>query len=395
MKSILSEMAMIHENKNIIKIGIADHRYRPQHFGMYQDDRILHTYIVGQTGTGKSTLMLNMIRQDMQLGNGFCLVDPHGDLAEIVTDEAAETSIYWNPADPECRYGYNPLTFVSDEYRSLVASGLIHTLKTQWSDAWGVRMEHLLRYTFLALLEQPRASIQDVVPMFLDDEYRARILERVSDPAVQKFWRDEFKALKYKTASDAVAPIANKLGAFLSQPQVRKVLCDPDEPIRFRTIMDDGGHLIVNLAKGRLGADIANVLGGLITTSIAHAAYTRHSLTEQERRPFFLYVDEFHSFTTEAFADLLAELRKYGLGLVLAHQHTSQLSKPVLDAILGNVGSIFVFRVGAPDARTLARQFHDVDAENLLGQENYKAFARIMVDGVQSKTFTLKTLPVH
>ena len=236
-------------------------------------------FVIGQTGTGKSSLLFSMALQDFRQGQGFCLIDPHGDLAQLVSKNADLTQLYWDVSDPESPYGYNPLTYVTAEYRPLVASGLIETLKKQWSDAWGARMEHLLRYSLLALLERPNSTLQDVMPMFLDKDFRNQVIASISDIQVRSFWTTEFPAMNYRTAVDGVAPIANKLGAFLAHPVVRKSLCEPLEPLRFRKIMDEGKVLIVNLAKGRLGADTANVLGGLIVSSIANAAYSRQNLS--------------------------------------------------------------------------------------------------------------------
>ena len=375
---------------SITTIGTTTGRYRPRVFGIKQPDRLMHMYIVGQTGTGKSTLLMNMIRQDTEERRGFCLIDPHGDLAEQVSEIAGPNQIYWNVADPKCPYGYNPLTHVSAEYRPLIASGLIDALKKQWADAWGVRMEHLLRFSLMALLEQPKSSIQDIMPMFLDKNFRQRMVSKTTDPHVREFWTLEFPNMNYKGAVDGVAPIANKLGGFLSHPLVRKAMCQPEQPLRFRQIMDQGGFLIVNLSKGKIGADIANILGGMIVSSIANAAYSRQSQMETDRRPFFVYADEFHSFTTSAFSGMLSELRKYGLGLVLAHQHTDQLDKSTLEAILGNVGTVTAFRVGASDAPILARQLGDVLPRDLVGLANYEMFIKLMIDGAQSKVFSAK-----
>ena len=382
---------LMHPGSSITTIGTTTGRYRPRVFGIMQPDRLMHMYIVGQTGTGKSTLLMNMIRQDAEQRRGFCLIDPHGDLAEQVASIAGSDQIYWNVADPECPYGYNPLTHVSAEYRPLIASGLIDALKKQWADAWGVRMEHLLRFSLLALLEQPKASIQDIMPMFLDKHFRQRVVSKITDPHVSEFWTLEFPNMNYKGAVDGVAPIANKLGGFLSHPLVRKAMCEPEQPLRFRQIMDDGGILIVNLSKGKIGADIANILGGMIISSIANAAYTRQSQTEAERRPFFVYADEFHSFTTSAISGMLSELRKYGLGIVLAHQHTHQLDKSTLEAILGNVGTVTTFRVGASDAPILAHQLGEVSPRDLIGLANYEMFIKLMIDGAQSKVFSAAT----
>lgn len=301
--------------------------------------------------------------------------------------------VYWNVADPNCPYGYNPLTYVTREYRPLVASGLIDTLKKQWSDAWGARMEHLLRYSLLALLERPNSNLQDIMPMFLDKAFRCSVIDQITDPQVKQFWTVEFPNMNYKTAADGVAPIANKLGAFLAHPNVRKALCVPEKPLRFRKIIDEGKILIVNLAKGKLGADVANVLGGMVVSMISLAAYSRQNLPEDERKPYFLYIDEFHSFTTSAFAGMLSELRKYRLGLVISHQHTSQIDRGVLEAILGNVGTLLSFRVGAIDAAVLARQFGAIipKPRDLVNLANFDMFTKLMIDGNQSQPFSART----
>ena len=375
-------------------LGVSHGRPPPRPFGIHSADRLSHTFIVGMTGTGKSSLLLNMARQDAESGQGFCLVDPHGDLALTLAQICGTDCLYWDVADPLSPYGYNPLTQVSDEYRPLVASGLIDTLKKQWADAWGARMEHLLRYSLLALLERPYSTLLDIIPMFLDAGFRKDVIWSITDPQVRAFWTVEFPAMNYRTAVDGVAPIANKIGALVAHPVVRNALCTPLQPLRFRQIMDEGKILIVNLAKGRLGADTANVLGGLIVASIANAAYSRQTVAESERRPFFLYVDEFHSLTTSAFSDMLSELRKYGLGLIATTQYSSQLDDGVREAIFGNVGTIMAFRVGATDASIIAKQFGTEvpKVSDLVSLPNYEMYIKLMIDGVQSRPFSARTL---
>ncbi|MCB1474840.1 MAG: hypothetical protein H6883_02640 [Rhodobiaceae bacterium] len=381
-------------NEAITVLGVTNGREPKKQFGIKQADRLFHHYIIGQTGTGKSTLMLNMAMQDLEQGRGFCLIDPHGDLARSLARTAGDRCLYWDAADPACPYGYNPLSYVAASYRPLVASGLIDTLKKQWADAWGARMEHLLRYCLLALLEQPFSSLQDIMPMFLDKDFRRGVLSSVKDPMVRQFWTSEFPKMNYKTAVDGVAPIANKLGAFLAHPVVRKAVCEPEQPLRFRRIMDDGKSLIVNLAKGRLGADISNILGGLVVSSIAHAAYSRQDIQENERRPYILYVDEFQSFTSAVFAEMLSELRKHRLGLVLAHQFTSQLDTDVFEAVVGNVGTLSAFRLGATDAAVLAKQFGaDIPGvRDLLDLPNHGMYLRLMIDEQRSMPFLARSM---
>ena len=377
-------------------IGLAFRRYQdPAPFGVGIRERLLHTYAIGQTGTGKTTLLQNLAWQDAQFGNGFCLIDPHGDLAESLHQNIASSHLYWDVADPSCAHGYNPLKRVAEQYRPLVASGLIETLKKQWPDAWGARMEHLLRHAVLALLEQQHADLRDLMRLFVYKGYRRQVTEALTDPQVRFFWKHEFPALNYQTSADGVSPIANKLGAFLAHPAVRTALCEPKQPLSFRSIMDSGQKLIVNLAKGRLGADVSNVMGGLITSSIMQAAFTRHGLPEAARRPFFLYVDEFHNLTTKTFAGMLSEARKYGLGLILAHQHLSQIDNDVRDAIIGNVGNQIVFRVGASDAPFFERQMPMFSTFDFQNQPNHRANVLLTHRGERLKPFTASMYPPY
>ncbi|MEL7217797.1 MAG: hypothetical protein AAGK01_05130 [Pseudomonadota bacterium] len=256
-------------------------------------------------------------------------------------------------------------------------------------------MEHLLRYSILALLEQPSANLQDILKLLIWKGFRRQVVEQITDEQVRLFWKHEYPQMNYQTSADGVSAIANKLGAFLAQPQVRTALCEPKEPLRFRSLMDTGGQLIVNLAKGRLGADVTNVFGGLITSSLMHAALTRHSLPTVARRPFFLYADEYHSFTTAAFAGLLAEARKYGLALVLAQQHRSQSSLAVREALEGNVGSTAIFRTGLSDALHLERSVPPYTAHDLSNQPNHRVVVQMMVNGTRSKAFSASMYPAH
>ncbi|MFD1156811.1 type IV secretory system conjugative DNA transfer family protein [Roseovarius aestuarii] len=377
-------------------LGLAYRRYENSApFGIAQKDRLLHLYLIGQTGTGKSTLLQNLAWQDASFGRGLCLIDPHGDLAERLHQSLDVRHHYWDVADPGCPLGYNPLKNVSARYRPLVASALIETLKKQWPDAWGARMEHVLRYAVLALLEQPSADLRDILELFVYKGFRRQVTENLNDPQVRFFWKHEYTAMNYQSSADGVSPIANKIGAFLAHPAVRTALCEPKEPLRFRMLMDHGEILIVNLAKGRLGADISNIMGGLITSRIMQAAFTRYGLPEMARRPFFLYVDEFHNLTTKSFAGLLSEARKYGLGLVLAHQHLSQTDTEVQDAILGNMGTMIVYRVGANDAPLFERLLPPFSAQDLQNQPNHRSAVWLMNKGERLKPFSASMYPPH
>lgn len=384
---------MKHPITPVTQLGLALGRYADLPFGIKLPDRLFHMYVIGQTGTGKSTLLFNMALQDTMQGIGFCLIEPHGDLAAQLSQRLTSNHRYWDVGDPQSPYGYNPLTRVSSPLRPLIASGLIDTLKKQWPDAWGARMEHLLRYALLALLELPNADLRDIMRLFVEKEFKRHVIARITDPQVKQFWTLEYPNMNYKNAFDGVAPIANKLGAFLAHPVVRKAVCEPAQPLRFKKIMDEGGQLIINLAKGSLGADTANVLGGLLVASIMHAAFARKDTAEVDRRPFMLYVDEFHSFSTTAFASMLSETRKYQLGVVLAHQHMQQTDTAILESILGNTGNLLAFRIGVFDAPLLQRQFNTVSVNDLITLPNYRAFVQQMVDGHRTPTFSAITQP--
>jgi len=372
-----------------IVLGQAHQRYGPpMPFAVAGTDRLSHLYVTGQTGTGKSTLLMNAVLQDAQNGTGFCLIDPHGDLVTEIHHRIDRSHFYWDVADPACALGYNPLQRVSAPLRPLVASGIIDTLKKQWPDAWGARMEHLLRYAILALLERPESDLRDLMKLFVYPGFRRQVLNQLTDEQARFFWKEEYARMNYQSSADGVSPIANKLGAFLASPTVRTALCEPASPIRFRQVMDAGEVLLINLAKGKLGTDVSNVLGGLVTSSLLQAAFTRHTLSEPNRRPFFLYVDEFHNLTTQTFSGLLSEARKYGLGVIMAHQYLNQIDRDLQDAIFGNVGSMVVFRVGPNDAPVFARLMPQFAPNDFQNRPNHEATAWVMHQGARLKPFT-------
>ena len=377
----------------VTTLGLAHHHHGDVPFGIKASDRHHHVLALGQTGTGKSTLLRSMALSDAKAGNGFCLIDPHGDLALSVHEAITRDHLYWDVADPSCPLGYNPLSKVSASLRPLVAAGYMETLRHQWSDAWGPRMETLLRWALLALLELPHTDFTDIMPLMTNREFRKEVVHAITDEEVRRFWKEEFPALSYKTAFDGVAPIANKLGTFLAHPVLRKSLATPETPIRFRQLMDRGDILIVNLRKGRLGSDAANVMGGLILTAIRNAAFTREDQPERLRKPFYVSVDEFHNFTSETIAESLSELRKYRVSLTLAQQHSSQSSTETREALLGNVGTAMIFRLGVGDAPLFSRYLQSATERDLLNLPTHQAYVRLMVDGVQSRTFSMKTLP--
>jgi type IV secretory pathway TraG/TraD family ATPase VirD4 len=375
----------------------ADYRDDRRIFGIRQEDRFSHVYIIGKTGTGKSTLMEKMALQDLECGRGFALIDPHGDLVERVAARAAISRsadvIYLNASDPAQPWGYNPLRHVAPQYIALAASGLMEVLKKMWPEAWGVRMEHILRNVLMALLEQPSATMDDILRIFSDKTFRTQVAKSLKNETVRRFLEKEFEKFSSGYRADGVAPIQNKVGAFLADPLLNRILTHPEKDLHVRRIMDEGNVLLVNLAKGRIGEDSSSLLGGLLVTTIGLAAYTRADKPPEERRDFFVYADEFQSMTTLAVANMLSELRKYRVGFTLAHQYLAQLEPDVRHAVLGNAGTMIAFRVGGEDAPYLAREFQArFEALDLMQLENHHIYLKLMIDGMPSKPFSARTL---
>ncbi|MEW6312981.1 MAG: type IV secretion system DNA-binding domain-containing protein [Pseudomonadota bacterium] len=382
---------------NIAYFAVTNGR-KKMRFGIKNDDRMFHLYVIGKTGTGKSTLMETLARQDIELGHGVCVIDPHGDLAErLVTHipkERESDLIYLDAADINQPYGYNPLRRVRKDKVPLAVSGLMEALKKLFDDAWGVRMEHVLRNTLYALIECGDATLPDILRMITDTSFQRSVVKKITNVQVRKFWEHEFKDYNPRYRQEMIAPIQNKVGAFLADPRLYRIFTNPPVDLRFRHIMDSGKILIVNLAKGRLGDDSANLLGALLVTTLNLAAFSRSELPESERRPFYVYLDEFQNFTTLSVANTVSELRKFKLGLVLANQHLHQLEPDVMHAVLGNVGTLITFRVGPEDARMLAREFAPVfSADDLVNLPNHDIYLKLVIDGAPGRPFSATTLP--
>ncbi len=355
-------------------------------------------YVIGKTGTGKSTLIQNMVISDIRDGNGVCLLDPHNDLAESILDfipkRRIKDVIYFNPQDLEYPIPFNPLEQIHPDLHHLVVSGLISVFKKLWPDFWGPRLEHILRHSILTLLEYPGATLLDIPPLLTDKDFRKDILRYVTHKEVRDFWFLEFEKYSTWLKSEATAPILNKVGQFLTTIPLRNIVGQKENTFKIRGVMDSGKILIVNLSKGKIGEDNAALLGAMIVTRIQLAAMSRADLPEEKRRPFYLYVDEIHNFLTLSFADTLSESRKYGLNLVLAHQYIEQLDDEIRAAIFGNVGTVISFKVGAEDARYLAREFSPVFEEaDIINLPNYHIYLKLMIDGVTSRPFSAITLP--
>lgn len=367
-------------------------------FGIKTDDRRRHVYVIGKTGMGKSTMLENMVVQDIKGGRGVALVDPHGDTVEkmlnYIPSYRINDVIYLNPADFEFPIAFNVLESVSNEHRHLVASGLIAVFKKIWIDSWGPRLEYVLRNTILALLEYPGSTLLGVTRLLVDRKYRDKVVLKITDPIVRAFWVDEFNAYSNQFRTEAISPIQNKVGQFLSSSIIRNIVGQPKSTIDMRQIIDDGKILLLNLAKGRIGEDNSSLLGAMLITKLQLAAMSRIDIPEESRRDFYLYVDEFQNFATESFATILSEARKYRLNLTIAHQYIEQLDEKVQAAVFGNVGSLVCFRVGAADAEFLAKEFDPIFTEtDLVNLTKWDIYLKLMIDGVASEPFSATTLP--
>lgn len=377
-------------NPNISYFATTNGRPPHRQFGIYQHDRMQHVYVIGKTGTGKSTLLHTLFMQDVAAGRGCILLDPHGDLSSAIAREVSVSDRarlrYVDIADENSVMGYNPLKAVPAHLIPLAASGLLETFRHHFGEkAWGSRMEHIFRNVLYALLEYQEATLPDVLRMLSEKEFRADVLRRVSNPQVQYFWQHEFSKLWGNTLFEAIAPIQSKVGAMLTDPKLRRFLVDFNDPLSFRKAMDEGQIVIVNLARGVLGADTSNLLAGLLLQTIALAAMSRQSLPAAERNLCHLYLDEFEHFLTPGTAGMLSEVRKVGLSVTLANQYLYQLDTDVRAAIMGNVGTIIAFRVGPEDARALSRHFEAVDEVDLQNLSNCHIYARLMIDGEPSR----------
>ena len=391
---------MAEGEKDTTVLGKTNFRNKQVDFGIKTDDRRRHIYVVGKTGTGKTSMMENMIIDDILAGRGVGLIDPHGEFVEkvlnFIPEERIDDVIYFNPADTAYPIAFNPLETVADEHRHLVASGVMGVFKKVWPDVWSARMEYILNNTLLALLEYPDSTLLGIMRMFSDREYRAKIVQNLQDPVVKSFWMDEFARYTQRLETEAVAAIQNKVGQFVSNPLIRNVLGQPHSSIDLRKVMDQGKILLANLSKGRIGEDNSALLGAMLITKLQLAAMKRVDMPEAERRDFYLYIDEFQNFSTESFVNVLSEARKYRLSLVLAHQYIGQLGDykdaKVRDAIFGNVGTMILFRTGAEDAEFLEKEFAPTfEASDLVNLPNRNIYIRLMIDGVASKPFSAET----
>lgn len=384
--------------EDITKFAKTNFRNREVTFGIKTDDRRRHMYIIGKTGMGKTNLLEHLAIQDIRNGHGIAYVDPHGDTSEkliqMIPPERIRDVIYFNPSDQDFPISFNVMEKVDPAYRHLVASGLVGVFKKLWADSWGPRLEYILRNAVLALLEHPNSTLLGVMRILVDKKYQKEVVGSITDPVVRSFWVDEFTKWNERVLQEVIAPIQNKVGQFLSSSLVRNIVGQSESSFNIREAMDSRKIIILNLSKGRIGEDNSALLGAMMITKIQLAAMARVDTPEQERKDFYLYVDEFQNFATESFANILSEARKYRLNLILANQYVNQIDEIVRDAIFGNAGTLISFRVGATDAEFLEKEFEPVFLQNdIINLPKYHIYLKLMIDGIAGDAFSAVTLP--
>ncbi len=385
-------------DENISAFGITNFRGINHQFGMYRSDRSRHVYIIGQTGAGKTGTLALFALSDIFHGHGYAIIDPHGDFAvdnmRFIPGSRLKDVVYFNPADTAFPLGFNPLEVTNPNQKTNISSEVIGVLKRMFGESWGPRLEYILRYTILALLDRPTTTMLDITRMLTDKKFRQETLDYCQDTVVLNFWKVEFASWNDKFVAEAISPVLNKVGAFTANPIIRNIIGQPKSTFNIREIMDEGKILIVNLSKGLIGEDNASILGAFLVTKIQLASMSRSDITKiEDRRPFYLYVDEFQNFATDSFATILSEARKYGLNLTVANQYISQMSENVRDAVFGNVGTMISFRVSADDAPILAKQFEpQFEPNDLLQMHNRNFVINMVIKGEKAPAFNATTL---
>ncbi|MBH1956499.1 type IV secretion system DNA-binding domain-containing protein [Candidatus Saccharibacteria bacterium] len=385
-------------DENISAFGLTNFRGINHQFGMLNFDRSRHMYVIGQTGAGKTGTLSLLALSDIFHNHGYAIIDPHGDFAvdnmRFIPASRMKDVVYFNPADTAFPLGFNPLEVTDPSMKSNISSEVIGVMKRMFGESWGPRLEYILRYTILALLDRPETTMLDITRMLTDKKFRKETLSYCTDTVVMQFWTVEFASWNDKFVAEAVAPVLNKVGAFTANPVIRNIIGQPKSTFNIREIMDDGKILIVNLSKGLIGEDNASILGSFLVTKIQLAAMSRSDIPDiKDRRPFYLYVDEFQNFATDSFATILSEARKYALNLTVANQYISQMNETVRDAVFGNVGTMICFRVSADDAPILSKQFEpQFEANDLLQMHNRNFVINMVINGEKTPAFSARTL---
>ena len=387
--------------KDLTYIAKTNFRREEQVFGIKRADRRQHMYIIGKTGVGKTAFLKNMALQDIDNGQGLAIIDPHGEFVEEVLDNIPPHRIndvvYFNPADMNYPVSFNIMDVPDPRYKHLIASGLIGIFTKIWANVWSARMEYILANCILALLDTPGTTLLGIPRMLVDRDYRQKIINNLKDPVVKSFWVNEYEEWESRYRNEAIAPVQNKVGQFLNVSFVRNIVGQAKNTIDVDEIMNNQKILLVNVSKGRIGEDNSAILGAMIITKIQLSAMERVRIPEDERKDFYMYVDEFQNFATDSFVNILSEARKYRLDLVIAHQYIGQLvtdaSTAVRDAVFGNVGTMVSFRVGATDAEFLEQEFTPEFLQNdLIRLPNYNVYLKLMIDGITSRPFSAKTI---
>ncbi len=387
------------QKKDVNFFGKAEYKNTDSIFGIKTTDRRKHMYVIGKTGAGKSTLIANMAIDDIRRDRGIGIIDPHGDLCETVLDYIPKRRlndvVYLEPFDTERPFSINVLEIKSKQHRDLVASGIVSIFYKLYGDSWGPRLEYILRNTILTLLEIPNSTLADALPLLADPKFRKKNLVHVEDPVLINFWNREYDVMTDKLRVEAISPIQNKIGQFVSSKMMRNIIGQPKSTIDLEEIINSGKILLLNLSQGKLGEDNAALLGAMIITQIQLAAMNRSFMKETDRRDFFLYVDEFQNFATKSFTKILSEARKYRLALILANQYVEQIDEDVMKAIFGNVGTLMSFVVGARDSEFLSREFSELYSQNdLVTLGKYQVVLKMSIDEMTSLPFPAKTLPL-
>lgn len=375
------------------------YKNRDSIFGIKDKDRRRHVWTIGKTGTGKSTLIANMAIDDLKKGRGLAVIDPHGDLCEILLNYIPKNRIndvvYFNPADKDYPIVINPLEVTNKEEAELVVSGIVSIFNKIFGFSWGPRLEYILRTSLLTLSEVPDATLKDIPLLLTNQSYRSKVVQQIKDPTLKSFWVDEFDKMPPNLQKEAISPILNKVGQFVTSPLIRSVIGHPKSSIHLDDVMNHGKILLANLSQGRLGEDNAALLGAMLITKLQLAAMHRVDMPEEERRDFYLYVDEFQNFATGSFIKIMSEARKYRLNIMLANQYMAQIPEEVQKAILGNAGTIITFAVGASDAEILKKEFAEVFSEtDLVNLANFQIAIKETIDGITTRPFLGHTLPL-
>lgn len=368
-------------------------------FGIKRVDRRRHLYIIGKSGVGKSKLQELMIRQDVAHGHGLCVIDPHGELIDQILDfvprERIEDVCIIDPSDTEFPVSFNPLSNVDPQFKFQLTQGLIEVLQKQFGANWTPRLEHVFRFTCLALLDYPYATMRGMISMLTDRNYRQKVVEYIQDDMVKRFFAIEFADWSEKFDTDAIIPLVNKLGQFLSDPLLRNIFGQKENKIDIAKLMNEEKIIFINLSKGRIGEENSSFFGSMFLTKIKQAGMERAAIPERERKDFYLYVDEFQNIVTQTFENILSEARKYGLNLTMAHQYVGQILPKIHQAVLGNVGSVITFRVGGEDAVKLKPEFAPVfETKDLINLAVGEFYVKMTIDGESYDPFSAETLKV-